>query len=77
MLIVNFSNVCIIYAEIFEKMLIGGFEVSYSICAQIRHCKTTSVEQTCNFSRLSVHPIYNERLLDLRNCNPFFIIVFI
>ena len=28
---VNFSYVCIIYAEIFEKMSSGGLEVSFSI----------------------------------------------
>ena len=31
-LYVNFSYVCFIYAEIFEKMLSGGLEVSLRIC---------------------------------------------
>ena len=31
MLSVNFSYVCIIYAEIFEKVSSGGLEISFSI----------------------------------------------
>ena len=34
---VNFSHVCIIYVKIYEKILSGGLEVSFSICYNILH----------------------------------------